>query len=383
MTPRVMAIIAARDVSGPAKNLFRLVEELRGQVSFHVYNFAGPGPGERDTPFHREAERRGVEVSLLARAEGPLGARRRAARDARRLGVDIVQTHGFKPTTFGLYAKYAAPVKWICFLHGRTTENLKVRLYHGIDLVAQRFADRTVIVCDAQRAEVPGGDDRRRVRVVYNGVDPDEPAPRSAAPPSWRARLGLAPETLLLAVIGRLSPEKGVDVFLEALARVPPVVGGRPVHGLLLGEGQERAALERRAAGLGVAARVHFAGSSPTPGDAIEQADLVVIPSRSEACPNVLLESMALGTPVVATRVGGVPELCRDGDEALLVPRGDAAALAAAIERALAGPALAQRLAQRARARVGAAFTPAARARAVLEIYDELLGVRHAAARVA
>jgi len=161
-----------------------------------------------------------------------------------------------------------------------------------------------------------------------------------------RRRLGLPAEAPVVAAVGALGPEKCVGDAVAACARLAGA------HLLVAGDGPERAALERRAAAL-APGRVHFAGTLPGPADALAAADVVVLASRTEGMPGVLVEAGLSGRPVVATAVGGVPEIVRDGETGVLVPPGDVAALADGLARALASR---DRLGGAARRRCLAAF---------------------------
>ncbi|MEW5983885.1 MAG: glycosyltransferase [Acidobacteriota bacterium] len=173
---------------------------------------------------------------------------------------------------------------------------------------------------------VPGG----RVHVVDNGVDPGLffPADRAMA----RRRLNLDGSAPMFLWVGRMVPVKGLDVLLDGFATA---VSGLPSPRLCLaGDGPLRDALARRVVGLGIADRVRFIGNvanNELP-DWYRAADVTVLPSWSEGSPNVLLESIACGTPFMASAVGGVPEIA-DADLDVLVPPGDVNAWAAAIRR--------------------------------------------------
>jgi glycosyltransferase involved in cell wall biosynthesis len=168
------------------------------------------------------------------------------------------------------------------------------------------------------------------------GLDPEKvsvlpnPAPQIPSVPSredLRAELGVDGNVLVFA--GRLGPQKGLGVALAALANVPDATL------TIAGDGPERAALEGRAAELGLNARVRFVGSVPreTVLRLFRAADASVLPSAWENFPHAVVESLAVGCPVIATAVGGVPEVVTDGENGLLVPPNDPAALAAAISR--------------------------------------------------
>lgn len=182
-----------------------------------------------------------------------------------------------------------------------------------------------------------------RVQIVYNAVprSPLAQADRAAL----RAELGLPLEAPLLVTVGRLTPVKGVDVAIRALEHLPDAVL------IVVGEGEQRAELEALAAPWGE--RVRFVGQQPNDRALrfVRAADIFVLSSYTEGLSHVLLEALSVGTPAVATAVGGNPEVLADGVNGLLVPPGDPRALAAAIERLLADPDLAGRIAGAGRAR--------------------------------
>ena len=199
-----------------------------------------------------------------------------------------------------------------------------------------------------------------KIHVIHNAL-PRLPGPAAVG--------GLPrPDGPLVGVVARLQPEKGVAIFLRAVARLAQSV---PDAGfVVVGDGPQRGMLERLAADLGVA--VTFLGCRPDGPALIGELDLLVIPSLSEGAPLVLLEGVAAGVPVVATTVGGIPEQVSDGIEALLVPPGDNRALADACRRILADRAFGARLAAAAADRLGQA-DPEAAVNAVAALYSHVL----------
>ncbi|HTF33026.1 MAG TPA: glycosyltransferase [Myxococcota bacterium] len=194
-----------------------------------------------------------------------------------------------------------------------------------------------------------------RSRVIANGIDPEEldRAAAHAPDPAPPVLLGDAFRVLVPATLER---RKGQDILLEAVAALAKRASRMaPVHAWLAGEGALRGVLETKARRLGVAERIHFLGHRSDVFALMRCADVVALPSRFEGHPLALLEAMALGKAVVASAVGGVPETVRDGETGLLVPRGDARALACALERLRADGAL--------RTRLGAAAAREVRAR--------------------
>lgn len=225
---------------------------------------------------------------------------------------------------------------------GGAAEDAAVRRAAAVITLTERLA---AVVA----TRVPPG----RVHVVPSGMS------AAAYPPPAAA----APRGVLF--VGRLHRQKGVDTLVRAVPLLPP---GCPVT--LAGDGPERGALRRLAAELGVADRVRVTGFLPhrEVPRLLAAAQVAVLPSRYEELGTALVEAMAAGRPVVASRVGGIPELVRDGVDGLLVPPEDPVALAAAISRLLADPVLAAELGANGRARV-AGHDWAVLAGRILDIY--------------
>jgi glycosyltransferase involved in cell wall biosynthesis len=220
-----------------------------------------------------------------------------------------------------------------------------------------RRLDAHIAVAEIQKRHLVGVEGLREesVRVIYNGVDtgafrPADPAERSAT----RRTLGLADDAVVLMTVGSLKPIKGADVLLRAVA---PLMREQPrLRLVLVGDGPDRGSLERQARELSIADRVSFLGLRADVDRLLRAADALVLPSRSEALPTVLLEAMAAGLPVVATRVGGVPEIVDEDRSGLMVPPEDASALGGALARIASDPALRRSLGQRGRAVVESRF---------------------------
>ena len=191
-------------------------------------------------------------------------------------------------------------------------------------------ADRVITVCEDLRRVVESlGAHPRRTDVVLNGVELERFQPGSRA--EARRALGLASDEDIVLCLGNLYPVKGPDVLLAAW---PEVLLRRPSARLVfVGDGPMQATLRQRARVLGIDDRVTFAGRRPHEEVPLwhQAANVTAIPSRSEGIPNVLLEALACGTPVVATRVGGIPEALPERGAGTLVPKEDPRSLAAAI----------------------------------------------------
>jgi teichuronic acid biosynthesis glycosyltransferase TuaC len=208
-----------------------------------------------------------------------------------------------------------------------------------------------------------------KIKVVTNGVDRRfHPGDRAEA----RRELALPAEGIIVLFVGLIVPVKGLEILVDALARFSGD-GEKPLC-LLVGEGPQKAELQRAAEEKGLNEYWRFVGQRATDEIPVWMvaADMLVLPSYSEGRPNVVLEAQACALPVVATRVGGTPELVQDGINGLLVDSGDAQALAEAIQRLSADEVLRQALGQAGREQAGA-MTWTASAQKMAAIYRDLL----------
>jgi glycosyltransferase involved in cell wall biosynthesis len=252
-----------------------------------------------------------------------------------RFGPDIVHAHNPTSLHYAAIGKVAARAKLVVTDHAQTRGVVRVptplewRLADAVVAVSQKTADESVAIGAPQP-----------VRVIHNGVNPKPPSrPRAAV----RAALEIGDDAIVVVHTAGFVRVKAHDVMLRALARVE---ARAPLLALLAGDGETRPAMEALAKELGLIdrkdgepangrgrARVRFLGFRSDVPDLLGAADVFALPSRNEGLPLSVLEAMAEGLPVVATPVGGVPELVRDGTDGLLVPVEDDAALATAIAR--------------------------------------------------
>jgi glycosyltransferase involved in cell wall biosynthesis len=312
-------------------------------------------------------------VPLNARRLSP-GAFLALVRALRRLRPAIVQSHGARSNVYTrLAARCAGVPAVLSTVHNSLFDYDVVPWRRALYVLAERLtsplADRILSVSAAIAHDLVEryGIAAARTVVVHNGIDAWAFRPgRGAA--AVRAELGVADGRRVIVMAGRMTAQKGWDVLLEAAARLAVVRSD--LAWVLVGDGPLRAVLTRRAADLGVAAR--FTGARSDMADVLGCADVVVLASRSEGLPFTLLEAMALARPVVATRVGGVPEVVEDGWSGRLVPRDDPAALAGAVAAVVDAPDAAA-MGPRGRARVETAFTLDAMVRAVERVYATVL----------
>jgi glycosyltransferase involved in cell wall biosynthesis len=301
----------------------------------------------------------------------------------RGLAPSLVHAHLEFASTLGALHRLRTGVPLVATLHtlekpeGIDRDSARLWLMHK---ALERAADRVIcLTASAERAARESGLARARIDVLANGVDLapfDAPPARSRA--EVRAAFGVPPGAPLVVCVAVLRPPKGIDRLLEAF---PAVRAGAPGARLLVvGDGSERAALEARAAAPDLAGTVTFAGARDDVPDLLRAADLFVLPTLIDALPTVVIEAMAARLPVVASAVGGIPDMVRDGEEGLLVPPGDAGALAAAILRVLGDPRLGRDLAAAGRARAEEAFSLESQVGRLGSLYDRLIAARRSAA---
>lgn len=246
-------------------------------------------------------------------------------------------------------------------------------------LYNRRVAGVAAISDEVRRQLVAGGVRPERIRVIRSAVEPPDGLPGSGGREAARRRFGAAPEETVIAVVAALERRKGHDVLLAALTILRD--RGIRFRALLCGGGSEHAVLERLAANLGLGESVRFLGEQRQVADVLAAADVFVLPSRFEGLGVAILEAMALGLPVVATSVGGIPESVSHRDTGLLVPPEDPAALASAIGELAHDGERARTMGARGRERILESFTMERMAAEYERFYEDLMSgsaARHA-----
>ena len=311
-----------------------------------------------------ELESSGVPVTDYSvssfRSPRAIAAQFRLARNIRRFGIDIVHAYGFSANAFAIPAARLAGVKVVASIR-----DMGVYLSPA-KLTAQRwickFADRILVNAEAIKAWlVDAGYDGNRITVIPNGVDVSRFEP--ARSNRLRSDLGLTADAPLVGVLGRVSGRKGLEDFIAATSIVAPrfpsarflIIGepsfssrGGQIHVDETYTNELKALAERQ----GVNDRVIFTGFRSDVSRILPELTVSVLPSLSEGLSNTVLESMAAGVPVVATRVGGTAEVIRDSENGLLVPPSDPRSLADSICRLLDAPEFAAKVGAAGRQRI-------------------------------
>jgi glycosyltransferase involved in cell wall biosynthesis len=228
-----------------------------------------------------------------------------------------------------------------------------------------RAADRIVVNAELLR---PNGRAGQRTDVIPSGVDTDVFRPADSGAEA-KSRLGLSPDQPVIGTVGRLEPRKGTATLLAAVAALR-AQGRHDVALVVVGDGPLRGQLAAEAVQLGIAPYVQLLGDRADVSTVLAALDVFVLPSRTEGMSNALLEGMATARPVVATAVGGTPEVITEGQNGLLVPADEPSAMAAAIGRLLDDPALAARLGAAARHTVGERYGARIMVRRLEAVYE-------------
>jgi glycosyltransferase involved in cell wall biosynthesis len=289
----------------------------------------------------------------------------------REQNVAIWHGHDYKSNLFGLMLRRFWPMRLVTTVHGWVRFTRRTPLYYAIDRLSLRCYERVICVSeDLRDACVKAGVRQDRCLLIENAIDTQEYIRRHSTEEA-KQRLGLRPDRMLFGAVGRLSPEKGFDRLIAAIHRL--VERRFDVDLVIIGEGDARPELSSQIQQLGLADRVRLLGYRSDTADWYEAMDVFVLSSLREGLPNVVLEAMALETPVVATRIAGVPRVIRDGENGLLVEPGDVNQLTAALAGLLAAQEKRSAFAAAGRRTVEESFSFSRRMEKIRAVYDELL----------
>jgi glycosyltransferase involved in cell wall biosynthesis len=361
------------EIGGPGKTIletYRAIDSTRFRLHLGVFLTANESDA---TPFITAARRYGMPVHII-RGHNQYDPRMiwRVADLARRLEIDIVHSHEVKSDTITVLASTVRRMRILTTLHGWIGNSTKQRALIAMDRRLARRFDRVIAVSrpiyDTLAAQ---GVPAEKLRLVHNAIVLDHYR-RTGRRGFLQNLVGHPVEGPVLVSIGRLSAEKGHEDLIQAIAALE--AKGHRVSAVLAGDGPERTRLLQRVTELGLQDRVHLPGYVSEPQRILEEADLMVLPSHSEGLPNAALEALAMEVPVLATRVGGTPEVVTDGETGRLVEPRSPGALSAAILDFLADPAAWKPMAIRGREVVERHFNFDARTRRLEGIYAELVG---------
>jgi len=383
---KFLPVFAEGGTEGQVMNLVDRLDLSKFDVRFACFNRTG-----RFLPF---LEARAIPVTpYTIKRFYDLRALRQQARlssDIRRQRVDIVHSYNFYGNVFAVPAARLARTPAVV-ASIRSMGEMYTPLQRRVHRHVCRLADCILTNADAIRQSlIAEGYDAAKIKVIRNGIDVRSFRGTADGGPRFRSAFALPADAPIVAVLARLGAIKGIEYFLQAAVLVARrfadarfvIVGG----GTFVKNGRDetldyRRRLEVMAQRLGLDGRVVFTGARSDIADVLSQVAVSVLPSLSEGVSNTVLESMAAGVPVVATRVGGIPEAVEDGTSGLLVPARDPVALAHAIGLVLEDRDLARRLGRAGHERVARHFDLDSVVRQTETLYATLLERGRATAR--
>lgn len=368
---RVLHLRDTQVVCGPGKTIIETacaVDPAEFRLSVGVF----AAPGARNA-YEDAARARGIEVHRL---EAPRGWDPRLvvrlAELVKRERIDIVHSHDFLSDVLTRLLLLRVRVATMSTAHGFITNTFRSRVTVTLGQRALRGLDRVVAVSEeTRRRVVAAGVPASKLTVIHNAIVARNYRAVDFERGAFRRQIGVADEAILIGNIGRLSPEKGQrDTLLAAapLAREDP-----RVHVVFVGSGPDREALGALASEVGLEGRVTFAGHMRDVRPVYRDLDVLALTSYTEGFPNVVLEALCMDVPVLATSVGGVPELMVDGRTGIMVPAGRSDLIEAGLRRLVYDRAEAARMTALGRQRVLDDFEFAGRTRKEETVYRELV----------
>lgn len=361
---RLLIVIDELDIGGTEQQIFELVKRLDRQKYLPMVCCFRPGR------VAKEIEMLGVQVFRL-RKKGKLDLSLLFALVSlmRRQQIDLIQTYLFTANTWARLAAIIARVPLI-ITSERNVNMWEERYKQLLGRVLDYWTQRTIANSNAVQEYLVGkGIAPQKIMVINNGVDSNRFA-LTDTPESVKIGLAIPTHHQVVGLIARLEPAKDVATFLRAAALVAQQ--RQDVSFLIVGGGSLQDNLEREARQLQLDGRVFFTGPRRDIPHLLSMCDISVLSSLKEGMSNTIMESMAAGKPIVATKVGGNAELIVDGETGFLTPTHDPSALATAIQKILDDPALAQRMGQQAKVRIAQLFSAESLVTRTEHLYDEL-----------
>lgn len=372
----IPVVLHARVVSGegggPEKTIVnspRFLKEF-GYRSLCAYMHPPDDPGFVQLTT-RAAEAGATLLSIPDRGLRDWSVFRRLLQTCKDEKVSVWHGHDYKSNFIGLLLRRCHPMRLVTTVHGWVKFTKKTPLYYWVDKQCLKRYDRVICVSDdlyetCLRAGVP----TERCQVIDNAIDTSS-FRRTLSIADARIETGLPNSGLLIGAAGRLSREKGFDHLIRAVSRLTSEHD--EIHLVIAGEGDARRDLERLIRTQPRPERFHLLGHRNDIQDVFQALDIFALSSLREGLPNVLLEAMSLGVPVVATRIAGIPKLVRHQQNGLLIDPQDEDALAKALQHLLDSAELRKRLAQVGRQTIEQKFSFDRRMQKIAVIYDELL----------
>jgi glycosyltransferase involved in cell wall biosynthesis len=328
------------------------------------YNVHAP-----NVEFYERARRRGLSVRMVhCQGRADWRAIRQIEEYIQEDGIDLLHTHGYKADLYGYVAARRSHKPIVATCHNWVGGTAALGIYNHLDRMALKRFNALAAVSDsvAQRL-IDSGVSPRKIKTIANGIDV-EPFERAQPLPA------LAFDShKVVGMVARLDLQKGFEYLLRAVREL--CVAFRELKVVIVGEGPDRKAIEDMIQQYGLQSNVVLAGQQSDMPGAYAAMDIVVLPSLNEGLPMTILEAMAASKPVIATRVGAIPSLIKDGDTGLLIDPRDSDGLRNAIARLLSDSDLCGRLGAAGHEWVRQNYTSEVMALKYRQMYEEVLGL--------
>lgn len=361
---KIVHVVNSLECGGLEQMALQLVKQLNsGGTPSDIVCLAGKGD------LASEAQAAGIKVIALDKKPGfKFGLIFRLAKTCRELDADIVHTHNFGPLIYGSLAARLAGKKCVNTRHGRTDDRVSGLIWNLNDFIVPVSADTRGHLLKNNRVAA------RKLRIIYNGVDLKRYSRdiNGVERRTTRESLGIGPESFVIINVGRLSPEKDQATLLKAFRRMRR----KKMDAFLLiaGDGPLRGKLEQKAMEFEVADRVKFLGFRDDVVSLLQASDVFVLSSYREGLSLSLLEAMACGKPVVATKIGGTPEAVVEDETGFLVPCGFPERIEVAVQKLFINRQKAVDMGAAARRKVEERFSLVKMAGEYQQLYSDALG---------
>jgi len=374
ITPKkVMHLIATNFYGGPEKQIVEHLKRLNS-ASYQgtLASFLEGGAPNETLEQAEIAGLRNFGIPMSSRFD--IRALWKLIQLLRHEKIDLLCAHGYKSTVMGWWAGRKVGIPVLAFSRGYTAENPKVAFYEWLDRMFLKRVDGIIFVSEGQRKRLESfGISGRRRWVVRNAVAAD--SSRDSLSGDLRKevfeRLGIPNAVGMVVSAGRLSPEKGHRFLVEAIGMLQG--SSNKTHFVFCGDGPCQKELEKRSKELGVSNLCHFVGFRRDIKDIFQAMDFMVLPSLTEGLPNVVLEAFAYAKPVIATNVGGVPEIVEDGVNGILVYPERSDLLAEALKSFLVAPEKRRMMGEAGYQKVKSEFSFESQTQKLEAIYNEVL----------
>ncbi len=365
---RIMQLVSSPTTSGPCVHVLELSHLLR-QLGHQITIVALPSSW-----IAKAAVRLGFDTITSHQYRFPPNEIWKLRQAIKERKIDVLHTHMSRAHFLGVLLRGLCQVPCIATAHCRKIQAHWMWNNHVIATSrdTERFHRRYNLVSPDRISTIYSPTPRRRYEPEVSEERPFSPSAIATLRAQWECRPGPS-QPAVLGVVGEISLAKGQLFLLQALQQL--LAAGRSVRLVVIGNHRESyvAELKKQARALGIADAIHWAGFCDRIPLAMAALDIYVCPSLSESLPLTLLEAMTAAKPIVATQVGGIPEIIQDQHTGLLVPPKDSQALASSIARLLDHPDLSQRLGQQARQKTQQEFDPVQQTLKVLRIYERFV----------